>query len=100
HTRFSRDWSSDVCSSDLGERYAEKMLLVQQQILPIKLLDFNISKTINGAELKWVTASETNNNYFEPERSIDGKIFNSLGKVKGRSEERRVGKECRARWRP
>src|SRR5690606_41210318 len=22
HTRFSRDWSSDVCSSDLGERAA------------------------------------------------------------------------------
>src|SRR5690606_40328301 len=21
HTRFSRDWSSDVCSSDLGERF-------------------------------------------------------------------------------
>src|SRR6266511_5240300 len=23
HTRFSRDWSSDVCSSDLGQREAE-----------------------------------------------------------------------------
>src|SRR5690606_40834232 len=24
HTRFSRDWSSDVCSSDLAMRYAEE----------------------------------------------------------------------------
>src|SRR6266511_4641825 len=24
HTRFSRDWSSDVCSSDLGEPGAER----------------------------------------------------------------------------
>src|SRR5690606_17016358 len=23
HTRFSRDWSSDVCSSDLGSSYAQ-----------------------------------------------------------------------------
>src|SRR5690606_4653937 len=25
HTRFSRDWSSDVCSSDLGARRAEDL---------------------------------------------------------------------------
>src|SRR5690606_13198269 len=27
HTRFSRDWSSDVCSSDLKEEYDRKALL-------------------------------------------------------------------------
>src|SRR5690606_40832941 len=27
HTRFSRDWSSDVCSSDLGVVFIEKMQL-------------------------------------------------------------------------
>src|SRR5690606_40365217 len=27
HTRFSRDWSSDVCSSDLDVRLAEHALL-------------------------------------------------------------------------
>src|SRR5690606_40632159 len=26
HTRFSRDWSSDVCSSDLGELLSEELV--------------------------------------------------------------------------
>lgn len=66
-----------------GERYAEQMLLVQEQLLPIKLSDFRVSKNINSTELKWATLNEINNDYFEPERSADGKIFSSLGKVKG-----------------
>ncbi|MBL4733799.1 MAG: T9SS type A sorting domain-containing protein, partial [Flavobacteriales bacterium] len=33
--------------------------------------------------LKWETASETNNDYFTVERSIDGASFNSIGTVPG-----------------
>lgn len=66
-----------------GERYAQQMLQVQQQLLPIKLFGLRVSKTINGAELRWSTTSETNNDYFEPERSADGKIFSPVGRVKG-----------------
>ncbi len=66
-----------------GERYAEKMLLVQEQLLPIKLIDFSVSKTMSGAALKWLTASETDNDFFEIERSTDGKDFISLGRIKG-----------------
>src|SRR5690606_40866812 len=30
HTRFSRDWSSDVCSSDLGSAAAMSVILQQK----------------------------------------------------------------------
>src|SRR5690606_40140977 len=30
HTRFSRDWSSDVCSSDLSHMYSKSKLLSQE----------------------------------------------------------------------
>src|SRR6266436_8946001 len=58
HTRCSRDWSSDVCSSDLGS--------------------------------------------FSPSCSFAGPLALFFDTVKSamptRSEERRVGKECRSRW--
>ena len=66
-----------------GERYADQMLMVQDYILPVKLHDFSVWKRLNGAELRWSTASEIDNAWFEPERSADGKIFTTLGRVKG-----------------
>src|SRR5690606_40321556 len=62
HTRFSRDWSSDVCSSDLPET---------QPIL------FRLRSDLVRAVLA----------------CFDGTLGDEP-----RSEERRVGKECRARW--
>src|SRR5690606_39792837 len=32
HTRFSRDWSSDVCSSDLAARRRRKLLLHRHEL--------------------------------------------------------------------
>src|SRR5207249_8057289 len=65
HTRSKRDWSSDVCSSDLG-----------------------ISKRPSAvAEMK----------------SHGGDFPRSPASpcaCEARSEERRVGKECRSRWSP
>ncbi len=52
-------------------------------VLPISLTNFDVEKTSNGALLNWKTASETNNKYFELERSIDGKLFTSIGTVDG-----------------
>lgn len=51
--------------------------------LPIELLSFTGEYTSKGNLLKWVTATEINNNYFTVERSIDGKNFKSIGQVKG-----------------
>ncbi|MBS1505253.1 MAG: T9SS type A sorting domain-containing protein [Bacteroidetes bacterium] len=51
--------------------------------LPVTLLFFK-SQLNNGAvELKWATASELNFNYFDLQRSTDGKDFYSLGKISG-----------------
>src|SRR5207245_3371329 len=65
HTRCYRDWSSDVCSSDLAGR-----------------------SVISGvpAISWWVSPSITS-----PQKSA--------WRLR-RSEERRVGKECRSRWSP
>lgn len=52
--------------------------------LPIELIEFNVTCFNNTTtELYWSTASETNNDYFTIERSIDGKKFNEIGSVKG-----------------
>lgn len=52
--------------------------------LPVKWLTFNATKIDkNNIQLAWSTASETNNNTFEIERSFDAKNFNNIGFVKG-----------------
>src|SRR5437660_3479673 len=62
HTRWPRDWSSDVCSSDL-------------------------LRQADGFEGVADAAA--------------GERLDLLGDVaEARSEERRVGKECRSRWSP
>jgi hypothetical protein len=52
--------------------------------LPVELLEFdavlNSSKTV---DLSWITASETNNDYFTVERSSDGLNFETLMNVDG-----------------
>src|SRR5690606_39686414 len=45
HTRFSRDWSSDVCSSDLrilvlGQQVVKRLVAVRAQILGNRLVPF------------------------------------------------------------
>ncbi len=52
-------------------------------VLPVGLTSFTGKKANNGVELKWQTASELNNNYFEVLRSENGKDFNSIANIKG-----------------
>src|SRR5260370_26726287 len=74
HTRFKCDWSSDVCSSDLVE-----------SPLPGRHQLRNTALAIAAAvELKQFGFAIT------PQQIATGI----------RSEERRVGKECRSRWSP
>jgi hypothetical protein len=53
--------------------------------LPVQLVDFTAQAAPGGrsARLAWATASETNNAYFEVERSFDGTTYASLGRVDG-----------------
>src|SRR5690348_18194706 len=65
HTRWTGDWSSDVCSSDL---------FLEQLEPGVAFNNIPIAFRIRG--------------------SLD------VGALESRSEERRVGKECRSRWSP
>src|SRR5690554_7353800 len=84
HTRCGRDWSSDVCSSDLQE----------VQII-IDGNTYSISKNENFALSDYYSEKK-------PLTQIKYRIIfsNESQAVKSRSEERRVGKECRSRWSP
>lgn len=51
--------------------------------LPIELLAFTGKKTGNHVELNWTTATETNNDYFNVERSLDAIYFEKITTIKG-----------------
>src|SRR5690348_17573525 len=85
HTRWTGDWSSDVCSSDLnllnprpGTKFGDRELLDPWEAV------------------KWIAIFRL----ILPDalfRLCGGRVEN-LRDLQTRSEERRVGKECRSRW--
>src|SRR5436309_3762970 len=84
HTRFSRDWSSDVCSSDL--RSCLESQVRQHDILPrAAAIESRISPT--GAIVAGLTGIE--NSIIVRARYQVARIIRIHG---DRSEERRVGK--------
>src|SRR5690606_40702066 len=94
HTRFSRDWSSDVCSSDLHLTVrAGQFEIVKHSVAAISpdrrmqalLIAFAFGSFVEGAA------------GFGTPVAISAALLIGLGF--SRSEERRVGKECGARWR-
>ncbi|HKL03860.1 MAG TPA: T9SS type A sorting domain-containing protein, partial [Cryomorphaceae bacterium] len=53
-------------------------------VLPIQLLSFDARSFDNSqVMLEWVTATETNNDFFTLERSRDGQFFQQIGTVDG-----------------
>lgn len=51
--------------------------------LPVTLTSFTASRQSSNVYVKWATATEKNNAYFEVQRSNDGKSFTAVGKVTG-----------------
>lgn len=51
--------------------------------LPVTLTSFAASRQSQNVFVKWNTASEINNAYFEVQRSVDSKNFTAVGKVTG-----------------
>src|SRR5260221_8454066 len=81
HTRSLCDWSSDVCSSDL---------LFERAGAPPEALEPLMRRTMeNGFELTGPIA-----------RGDWSTVDAHRDAIRDRSEERRVGKECRSRWSP
>src|SRR5699024_11752949 len=88
HTRSKRDWSSDVCSSDL-EEYSPKNWLS-------KLLEINIA---NLAGVPSIIYGLLGLEFFVRIMKMGNSILaGSLTLALLRSEERRVGKVCSSGW--
>src|SRR2546430_11540412 len=86
HTRFDCDWSSDVCSSDLGMQPQMPYFLGLEE--PPAPLTTTCQKVFRTPDIDEVGLDTFHLTFFE-----------MLGNF-SRSEERRVGKECRSRWSP
>src|SRR5690606_40861223 len=95
HTRFSRDWSSDVCSSDLGERAVIEGVGATGCDLPEGFGQGGIAQErADGKGAAIGVVIEGAGRGILPQGGI------AIQQLVQRSEERRVGKECRWRWAP
>src|SRR2546430_7467368 len=86
HTRFDCDWSSDVCSSDLSRRLPQWARRLQGSV-----------RTQGITQRDGASPGSRRTRSVSYSRSQQ--LIRSVG-VERRSEERRVGKECRSRWSP
>ena len=60
----------------------DRFVIIFKAPIPVQLVEF--TATVNkGAELKWKTEHEEFNDYFELERSLDGKSFMKLDRIEG-----------------
>ena len=59
-------------------------ILITEGALPVKLVSFDAKDEGERVRLDWRTASETNNSHFEIERSYNGKLFETIGRVEGK----------------
>src|SRR5207248_7628182 len=91
HTRSYGDWSSDVCSSDLGCAFDENGVALSGMGVAVADYDgdgwLDIART-NFSEQVTSLYRNYGNGAFEDASARAGLGIN-------RSEERRVGKECR-----
>src|SRR5690606_39914183 len=91
HTRFSRDWSSDVCSSDLSPVPAARSDSTDSWKSPRG----SYSVTVTEASTRMPSASRKGRVWARLRHIVQRTCAASSLSVKYRSEERRVGKECR-----
>src|SRR3712207_8715459 len=79
HTRYWRDWSSDVCSSDLDAS--------------VICFDGRATALFDTLDQRYFTI-------LREMIVLEGQTDSNPIEFGFRSEERRVGKECRSRWSP
>src|SRR5690606_40203366 len=97
HTRFSRDWSSDVCSSDLIP-VDEMGLIASLRDQPLPVVKCITNDLLVPADAEYVLEGYLHEaGHVEPEGPY-GEFLGYYGGVKLRSEERRGGEGCGARW--
>src|SRR3546814_17690076 len=97
------DWSSDVCSSDLGIFYRKIQAYNNQQheYRPKKGIKEELQRSIFPARSAPHSYQEIQGQQHQLVKDIEQEEVQG---AKNRSEERRVGKECgstcRSRWSP
>src|SRR2546427_3717793 len=105
HTRFDCDWSSDVCSSDLiGAVYLDAGYAAGEKVVHHLFEGVDINPHMRAAEKdaktalqEWLQGRRMKLPQYEVVATT-GAAHRQTFEV--RSEERRVGKECRSRWSP
>src|SRR2546426_3010262 len=93
HTRLQGDWSSDVCSSDL-----DVPLLHHATLEPM-----NCTAHVRAGECDVWAPTQNQGDAQRVAAEVSGLPKEKVSihtTPSGRSEERRVGKECRSRWSP
>src|SRR5207253_7674863 len=90
HTRWPRDWSSDVCSSDLNQG-GKPYFVHSTRTQPYAAALCDLLGTDQRSMVDLGQDGETNG------AAIYAKIKQKTPRSGTRSEERRVGKECRTR---
>src|SRR5207253_5046327 len=96
HTRWPRDWSSDVCSSDLmtrsaAARYARDK--IRFNVIAPGLIETPMSgRAVSDPAIRSYLAIK------QPLADGPGTPDDCAEAALYRSEERRVGRGCRARW--
>jgi hypothetical protein len=58
--------------------------------LPVELIEFTGEMIAGKAKLSWMTASETGNDFFEVQSSVDGEQFRVIGIVDGSGDSDEV----------
>src|SRR5690606_39494083 len=98
--RFSRDWSSDVCSSDLKDHCLYKNLW-DTLIWHFEGFSKQLRKCL-GLTIRYLSSAPIMPQYpiipnTKPFPATSPSLFCFITRA-GRSEERRVGKERSSRW--
>src|SRR5437764_9161211 len=93
HTRYIGDWSSDVCSSDLQADVMRNVVAAVNSSIQFNKKNFWIDPVSHNQYYVGVQYPE------KDVRSLDTLLEVPItGPNQKRSEERRVGKEGKARW--
>src|SRR5690606_41098953 len=98
HTSFSRDWSSDVCSSDLGTNEVQGISFEKDGV---KFKGSAIDRKFSFASME-KQLSHNRGTEISQSTTLADRIREVLGQQeqRSRSEERSVWKESRTRWWP
>src|SRR5690606_39869835 len=93
---FSRDWSSDVCSSDLGDTVAAGDVLMRLDDTfdrsDLAVIESQLHSLLGTAARLKAEQDETGKIVFDPELLAVASARRDVAEI--RSEERRVGEEC------